>query len=149
MNLTNKTRGRQSPLKEKKMLKLDKTISITVPQFMNDGSAMRTEVFQRMDAITKFFGGVTVTEAKGEWFSDAGIKHVDSNLIYEWNVGDVEDAALSMSHVMLGILGLLNAGEQEAVFFKLGTTAYIYDNSIANLASDEAERAIENYLGGF
>ena len=131
------------------MLKLDKTISITVPQFMNDGGAMRTEVFQRMDAITKHFGGVTITEAVGHWFNDDGVKHIDKNMIYEWNVGDVEDAALSMGHVMLGILGLINAGEQEAVFFKLGATAYIYDNSVSNIISDEAERTIENYLGGF
>ena len=130
------------------MLKLDKTISITVPQFMNDGSAMRTEVFQRLDAITKQFGGVTITEAVGHWFDDNGVKHIDKNMVYEWNVGDVEDASLSMSRVMLGILSLLNAGEQEAVFFKLGTTAYIYDNSVTNIISDDAERTIENYLKG-
>jgi len=131
------------------MLKLDKTISITVPQFMNDGGAMRTEVFQRMDAITKQFGGVTVTEAVGHWFNDDGKKHIDKNMIYEWSVGDVDDVGLAMGRVMLGILSLLNAGEQEAVFFKLGATAYIYDNSVSNLITDDAERAIENYLGGF
>lgn len=130
------------------MLKLDKTISITVPQFMNDGGAMRTEVFQRLDAITKQFGGVTITEAVGHWFNDDGVKHIDKNMVYEWNVGDVEDAALAMGHVMLGILGLINAGEQEAVFFKLGATAYIYDNSVENIISDQAEREIENYLKG-
>ena len=131
------------------MLKLDKTISITVPQFMNDGGAMRTEVFQRMDAITKQFGGVTITEAVGHWFDDNGVKHIDKNMVYEWNVGDVDDVPEAMSRVMLGILSLLNAGEQEAVFFKLGTTAYIYDNSVTNIISDDAERAIEKYLGGF
>ena len=131
------------------MLKLDKTISITVPQFTNDGGAMRTEVFKRMDDITKLFGGVTVTEAVGHWFNDNGFKHIDKNMVYEWNVGDVDDVGEAMSRIMLGILSLLNAGEQEAVFFKLGQTAYIYDNSISNLASDEAERTIENYLGGF
>lgn len=131
------------------MLKLDKTISITVPQFTNDGSAMKTEVFQRMDDITKQFGGVTVTEAVGHWFNDNGKKHIDKNMVYEWNAGDVDDVGLAMSRVMLGILSLLNAGEQEAVFFKLGATAYIYDNDITNLISDDAERAIENYLGGF
>ena len=130
------------------MLKLDKTISITVPQFMNDGGAMRTEVFQRLDAITKQFGGVTITEAVGHWFNDNGIKHIDKNMVYEWNVGDVEDVPEAMSRVMLGILSLLNAGEQEAVFFKLGQTAYIYDNSVSNIISDEAERTIENYLKG-
>lgn len=130
------------------MLKLDKSISITVPQFKNDGSAMSSEVFKRMDDITKQFGGVTVTEAVGHWFNDDGEKHVDTNLLYEWNVGDVDDVHEAMSRIMLGILGLLNAGEQEAVFFKLGTTAYIYDNSIANIISDDAEKAIENYLKG-
>ena len=130
------------------MLKLDKTISITVPQFMNDGGAMRTEVFQRLDAITKQFGGVTITEAVGHWFNDNGVKHIDKNMVYEWNVGDVDDVPEAMSRVMLGILSLLNAGEQEAVFFRLGQTAYIYDNSIANLVSDDAEREIENYLKG-
>lgn len=131
------------------MLKLDKTISITVPQFMNDGGAMRTEVFQRMDGITKIFGGVTVTEAVGHWFNDNGVKHIDKNMVYEWSVGDVDDVGEAMSRVMLGILSLINAGEQEAVFFKLGATAYIYDNSVENIISDQAERAIENYLGGF
>lgn len=130
------------------MLKLDKTISITVPQFTNDGSAMKTEVFQRMDDITKLFGGVTITETVGHWFNDYGVKHIDKNMVYEWNAGDVDDVGEAMSRVMLGILSLLNAGEQEAVFFKLGATAYIYDNSIENLVSDEAERAIENYLKG-
>lgn len=131
------------------MLKLDKTISITVPQFTNDGGAMRTEVFQRLDAITKHFGGVTITEAVGHWFNDDGVKHIDKNMVYEWNVGNVDDVGEAMSRIMLGILSLLNAGEQEAVFFKLGQTAYIYDNDITNLISDDAERAIENYLGGF
>ena len=130
------------------MLKLDKTISITVPQFTNDGSAMKTEVFQRMDDITKLFGGVTVTEAVGHWFNDNGKKHIDKNMVYEWNAGDVDDVGEAMSRVMLGILSLMNAGEQEAVFFKLGQTAYIYDNDITNLISDDAERAIENYLKG-
>ena len=130
------------------MLKLDKTVSITVPQFKNDGSAMSSEVFKRMDDITKQFGGVTVTEAVGHWFNDDGVKHIDNNMVYEWNAGDVDDVHKAMSRIMLGILGLLNAGEQEAVFFKLGTTAYIYDNSIANIVSDDAEQAIENYLKG-
>ena len=130
------------------MLKLDKSISITVPQFKNDGSAMRSEVFQRMDDITKIFGGVTVTEAVGHWFNDDGVKHIDKNMVYEWNVGDVDDVGEAMSRVMLGILSLINAGEQEAVFFKLGATAYIYDNSVENIISDQAERAIETYLKG-
>lgn len=130
------------------MLKLDKTISITVPQFTNDGSAMRMEVFQRMDAITKQFGGVTVTEAVGHWFNDNGVKHIDKNLIYEWNVGDVADVPEAMRIVMRGIIGLLIAGKQEAVFFKLGQTAYIYENSVSNIISDDAERAIKNYLKG-
>ena len=130
------------------MLKLDKTVSITVPQFKNDGSAMGSEVFKRMDDITKQFGGVTVTEAVGHWFNDDGVKHIDKNMVYEWNAGDVDDVHEAMSRIMLGILGLLNAGEQEAVFFKLGTTAYIYDNSAANIISDDAEQAIEVYLKG-
>lgn len=130
------------------MITLNKTISITVPQFTNDGSAMRLEVFKRMDDITKQFGGVTVTEAVGHWFNEDGVKHVDKNLVYEWNAGDVDDVHEAMSRIMLGILGLLSAGEQEAVFFKLGTTAYIYDNSISNIISDDAEQAIENYLKG-
>ena len=130
------------------MIKLDKSISITVPQFKNDGSAMRSEVFQRMDDITKIFGGVTVTEAVGHWFNDNGVKHIDNNLIYEWNVGDVDDAGLAMGRLILGILSLINAGEQEAVFFKLGSTAYIYDNSVSNIASGDAERLIESYLKG-
>ena len=120
------------------MLKLDKTVSITVPQFKNDGSAMSSEVFKRMDDLTKLFGGVTVTEAVGHWFNEDGVKHIDKNLVYEWNVGNVDDVHEAMSRIMLGILGLLNAGEQEAVFFKLGTTAYIYDNSISNIISDDA-----------
>ena len=130
------------------MIKLDKSISITVPQFKNDGSAMRSEVFQRMDDITKIFGGVTVTEAVGHWFNDNGVKHIDNNMVYEWNVGNVDDVGLALGRVLLGILSLINAGEQEAVFFKLGQTAFIYDNSVSNLASGDAERAIENYLKG-
>ena len=130
------------------MIKLDKSIAITVHQFKNDGSAMGSEVFQRMDDITKIFGGVTVTEAVGHWFNDNGVKHIDNNLIYEWNVGDVEDVPEALSRVMLGILGLLDAGEQEAVFFKLGATAYIYEKSVSDLITDDAERTIENYLKG-
>lgn len=130
------------------MITLNKSVSITVPQFTNDGSAMRLEVFKRMDDLTKFFGGVTVTEAVGHWFNDDGIKHVDKNLIYEWNAGGVVDADDARDRIMLGILSLLNAGEQEAVFFKLGATAYIYDSSTENIISDEAERTIEIYLKG-
>ena len=130
------------------MLKLDKSISITVPYFKNDGSVMSQKVFNRLDDLTKIIGGVTIHEASGHWFNDDGQKHVDSNLIYEWNVGDVDDIDVTRDRIMLNILTLLNAGEQEAVLFKLGTTAYIYDKSTKNIASDEAELAIENYLKG-
>lgn len=130
------------------MLKLDKSITITVPQFKNDGSAMALETFKRMDDLTKLCGGVTVTEAVGHWFNDDGVKHIDKNLIYEWSVGDVEDVDIARDRIMLCILSLLNAGEQEAVFFKLGPTAYIYDSSTENIISDDAERAIETYLKG-
>lgn len=130
------------------MLKLDKSITITVPQFKNDGGVMVQEVYKRMDDLTKHFGGVTVTEAVGHWFNDDGEKFVDSNSIYEWNVGNVDDVDITRDRIMLCILSLLNAGEQEAVFFKLGTTAYIYDSSVENIISDQAERAIETYLKG-
>lgn len=130
------------------MIKLDKSISIIVPKFKNDGSYMSQKVFNRLDDLTKLLGGVTIHKADGHWFNDEGKKHVDSNLIYEWNVGDVGDIDVTRDRIMLCILTLLNAGEQEAVLFKLGTTAYIYDKSTKNIDSEEAELAIENYFKG-
>ena len=130
------------------MIKLDKSISITVPYFKNDGSVMSQKVFNRLDDLTKLLGGVTIHEASGHWFNDDGKKHVDSNLIYEWNIGNVDDIDVTRDRIMLCILTLLNAGEQEAVFFKLGAIAYIYDKSTKNITSDEAELAIEKYFKG-
>ncbi|QGH45042.1 hypothetical protein [Bacteriophage Titan-X] len=56
-------------------------IRVTIPEHMlGDG-----EVQARVDEVTKIAGGVSMTPSRGEWFDDKGERHVDQNVVMQWN----------------------------------------------------------------
>lgn len=128
------------------MLKFDKSFTLTVPLFDNDGNATPQAVYDRLNAITKTVGGTTVQKVHGEWIGDDGTVYVDENAVYTWNFGDDEAEELEYK-INLAILGLFSILNQEAVIFKLGETTYIEDKHSKDYFRG-MENAVRNYLEG-
>src|SRR5699024_12151378 len=104
------------------MIILDKSFTLTVPLYDNDGTPTPQVVYERLNAITKVCGGNTVQKVHGEWIDADGTVYVDENAIYTWNFSDAEAEDLEYK-INLAILGLFSILNQEAVMFKLGDTA--------------------------
>lgn len=128
------------------MKKLDKSFTLTVPLYDNDGNATPQAVYDRLNAITRAVGGNTVQKVHGEWIDSDGTVYVDENAVYTWNFGDDEAEDLQYK-INLAILGLFSILNQEAVMFKLGETAYIEERHSKDFFRG-MERAIEDYLEG-
>ena len=127
------------------MIILDKTFSLTVPLYDNDGTPTPQAVYDRLNALTKLVGGCTVQQVQGEWIDSDGTVYVDENAIYTWNFSGNEERL--EPRINLAILGLFSQMQQQAVMFKLGDVAYIQDRSAAD-NFDAMEHAIKNYLEG-
>ena len=128
------------------MLKLDKSFTLTVPLYDNDGNPTPQTVYDRLNAITKVCGGNTVQKVRGEWVDNDGTVYVDENAVYTWNFGD--DVAEELEYKLnLAILGLFSHLNQKAVMFKLGDTAYIQEHHARDFFHG-MENAIQNYLKG-
>ena len=128
------------------MLKLDKSFTLTVPLYDNDGNATPQAVYDRLNAITKTVGGTTVQKVHGEWIDSEGTVYVDENAVYTWSFGDGSADELEYKF-NLAILGLFSILNQEAVMFKLGETAYIEDKHSKDYFRG-MENAIKTYLKG-
>ena len=128
------------------MLKFDKSFTLTVPLYDNDGNATPQAVHDRLNAITRVCGGNTVQKVHGEWIGDDGTLYVDENAVYTWNFGDIEAEELEYKF-NLAILGLFSILSQEAVMFKLGETAYIQEKWDEDNFRG-MEHAIKTYLKG-
>lgn len=64
--------------------KVSNYIKLTIPShLLGDG-----EVQARVDEVTRIAGGVSLTPSKGEWFDDKGVRHVDDNVVVQWNFKD-------------------------------------------------------------
>ena|SRR5699024_1622493 len=128
------------------MIILDKSFTLTVPLYDNDGNPTPQAVYERLNAITKVCGGNTVQQAQGEWIGSDGTVYVDENAIYTWNFN--ANAAEELEYkINLAILGLFSILNQEAVMFKLGDTAYIEERHSKDYFRG-MENAIKTYLKG-
>ena len=128
------------------MKTLDKSFTLTVPLYDNDGNPTPQTVYDRLNAITKVCGGNTVQKVHGEWVDNDGTVYVDENAVYTWNFGDDEIEFLEYKF-NLAILGLFSILNQKAVMFKLGDTAYIQEHQAKDFFHG-MENAIKNYLKG-
>lgn len=90
--------------------KVSNYIKLTIPShLLGDG-----EVQARVDEVTRIAGGVSLTPSKGEWFDDKGVRHVDDNVVVQWNFKGKQRYDVSMASVRV-VHAMFSHGEQ-AVF---------------------------------
>ena len=113
-----------------KMFKLENKVEIIVPKEDNNGVEIADKRIQEyVNSITMEAGGCTITEIKGQWYSEDEKRIMeDNNLNYEWYY--MQDNAKFMTVELKGIVSrLIEIYEQEAISIKVNGTLYIVDQS--------------------
>lgn len=112
------------------MFKLQNKVEIIVPKEDNNGVEIADKRIQEyVNSITMEAGGCTITEIKGQWYSEDEKRIMeDNNLNYEWYY--MQDSAKFMTVELKGIVSrLIEIYEQEAISIKVNGTLYIVDQS--------------------
>ena len=112
------------------MLKLQNRVEIIVPKEDNNGKGITDKRIQEyVNSITMEAGGCTITEIKGQWYSEDEKRIMeDNNLNLEWYY--MQDNAKFMTVELKGIVRrLIEVYEQEAISVKVNGTLYIVDQS--------------------
>ena len=112
------------------MFKLQNKVEIIVPKEDNKGVEIADKRIQEyVNSITMEAGGCTITEIKGQWYSEDEKRIMeDNNLNYEWYY--MQDSAKFMTVELKGIVSrLIEIYEQEAISIKVNGTLYIVDQS--------------------
>ena len=112
------------------MLKLQNKVEIIVPQKDNNGNEISSPgIKEAVNKATKIAGGNTITEVKGQWWSDDEQRIMeDDNLNIEWyyskdmDVKDKEILAIELGRI---IDILVMEYDQEGVSIKLNNVLYI------------------------
>ena len=113
-----------------KMFKLQNKVEIIVPKEDNNGVEIADKRIQEyVNSITMEAGGCTITEIKGQWYSEDEERIMeDNNLNLEWYY--MQDSAKFMTVELKGIVSrLIEIYEQEAISIKVNGTLYIVDQS--------------------
>lgn len=113
-----------------KMFKLQNKVEIIVPKEDNNGKEINDKRIQEyVNSITMEAGGCTITEIKGQWYSEDEKRIMeDNNLNLEWYY--MQDNAKFMTVELKGIVRrLIEVYEQEAISIKVNGTLYIVDQS--------------------
>lgn len=125
------------------MFKLQNKVEIIVPLADNNGIEIdNSTIKQSVNNITKIAGGCTVTDIKGQWWSDDEQRIMeDNNLNLEWyydkDMQDVNDQQ-GLLHGLTTIASvLIFKYSQEAVSIKINGTLYIIDENDLNFLSYE------------
>lgn len=125
------------------MFKLENKVELIVPQADNEGKEISNPTIkQSVNNITKIAGGCTITEIKGQWYSDIEERVMeDNNLNLEWyydkDMEDVNDQQ-GLLHGLSTIASvLIFKYNQEAVSIKINGTLYIIDENDLNFLSYE------------
>lgn len=125
------------------MFKLENKVEIITPKHDNEGREISNPTIkQSVNNITKIAGGCTVTDIKGQWYSDDEERIMqDDNLNLEWyynkDMQDVNDQQ-GLIHGLATITRILiTEYNQEAVSIKINGTLYIIDESDLNFLSYE------------
>lgn len=112
------------------MFKLQNKVEIIVPQKDNNGVEIADKrIKEYVNSVTMEAGGCTITEVKGQWYSDDEQRIMeDENLNLEWYYS--KDSAKFMTVELKGIVRrLIEVYGQEAVSVKVNGTLYIVDQS--------------------
>lgn len=112
------------------MFKLQNKIEIIIPKEDNNGVEIADKrIKEYVNSVTMEAGGCTITEVKGQWWSDDEKRIMeDENLNLEWYY--MQDSAKFMTVELAGIVRrLIEVYEQEAISIKVNGTLYIVDQS--------------------
>ena len=110
------------------MLKLQNKVEIIVPQKDNNGNEISSPVIKsEIGIMTKIAGGNTITEVKGQWYSEDENRIMqDDNLNVEWYYDkDIEDAQSFVLGLSVITRVLILQYGQEAVSVKIDGVLYI------------------------
>lgn len=125
------------------MFKLQNKVEIIVPKQDNNGVEIADKrIKEYVNSITMEAGGCTITEVKGQWYSEDEERIMeDDNLNLEWyynkDMQDVEDKQ-EIVHGLSNIAMVLRFRyNQEAVSIKINGTLYIIDESDLKFLSYE------------
>lgn len=130
MNLTNQ---REKELMT--MFKLTNKIEVIVPKQDNNGKEISSPTIkEEVNTITRICGGSTITEVKGQWYSDDEQRIMeDNNLNLEWyydkDMQDVKDKQSLLQGLSIITSVLIEIYKQEAVSIKINGTLYIIDEN--------------------
>ncbi len=112
------------------MFKLQNKVEIIVPKEDNNGVEIADKrIKEYVNSITMEAGGCTITEIKGQWYSEDEKRIMeDNNLNLEWYY--MQDSAKFMTVELAGIVRrLIEVYGQEAISIKVNGTLYIVDQS--------------------
>ncbi|BAO09384.1 hypothetical protein BT3_017 [Staphylococcus phage BT3] len=112
------------------MFKLQNKVEIIVPKEDNNGVEIADKrIKEYVNSITMEAGGCTITEIKGQWYSEDEKRIMeDNNLNLEWYY--MKDSAKFMTVELKGIVRrLIEVYGQEAISIKVNGTLYIVDQS--------------------
>lgn len=110
------------------MLKLQNKVEIIVPKYDNAGAEISSPVIKgEIGIMTKIAGGNTITEVKGQWYSEDENRIMqDDNLNVEWYYSkDIEDAQSFVLGLSVITRVLILQYQQEAVSVKIDGVMYI------------------------
>lgn len=112
------------------MFKLQNKVEIIVPKEDNNGVEIADKrIKEYVNSVTMEAGGCTITEIKGQWYSEDEERIMeDNNLNLEWYY--TKDSAKFMTVELKGIVRrLIEVYGQEAISIKVNGTLYIVDQS--------------------
>ena len=125
------------------MFKLQNKVELIVPQADNNGVEIADKrIKEAVNKVTKIAGDCTITEIKGQWYSDIENRIMeDNNLNLEWyynkSMEDVNDQQ-GLLHGLATITRILiTEYGQEGISIKINGTLYIVDESDLNFLSYE------------
>ena len=125
------------------MFKLQNKVEIIVPKEDNNGVDIdNLAIREELENITKICGGCTITEVKGQWWSDNEQRIMqDNNTNFEWyydkDMQDVNDQQGLLKGLSTITRILITEYGQEGISIKINGTLYIIDESDLNFLSYE------------
>lgn len=112
------------------MMTLKNKVEIIVPKNDNNGNEISNPLIKsEVNTLTKLAGGNTITEVKGQWYSDDEERIMeDNNLNIEWYYDkDMHDAMSFVLGLSVITRVLILQYHQEAVSIKIDNVLYIID----------------------
>lgn len=125
------------------MFKLQNKVELIVPKEDNNGVEISSKAIKEsVNNATKICGGCSITEIKGQWYSEDENRIMeDNNLNLEWyydkDMEDVNDQQGLLKGLSTITRILITEYGQEGISIKINGTLYIVDESDLNFLSYE------------